>query len=122
MPRKAWRHSKRCCQRARGYAGRAKNCYVLEAHRPHGLQSLAERHLGRHGSSYEDVCGKGAQQISFAQVELTRAAEYSGEDSDMTLHVHRTLWPRLEAEPKLRKVYEQIEMPASAALLAISSW
>ena len=93
--------------------------YVLEAHRPHGLQSLAERHLGRHGSSYEDVCGKGAQQISFAQVELTRAAEYSGEDSDMTLHVHRTLWPRLEAEPKLRKVYEQIEMPASAALLAI---
>ena len=93
--------------------------YVWEAHRPHGLQSLAERHLGRHGLAYEDVCGKGAQQIPFAQVDLARATEYSGEDSDMTLHVHRTLWPRLAAEPRLREVYENIEMPTSAALLAI---
>ena len=44
--------------------------YVLESHRPHGLQSLAERHLGRSGTSYEDLCGKGAHQIPFAQVPL----------------------------------------------------
>ncbi|MBA2722135.1 MAG: DNA polymerase I [Methylibium sp.] len=93
--------------------------YVLEAHKPHSLQSLAQRHLGREGLSYEDMCGKGAQQIPFAQVELTRAAQYSGEDSDMTLHVHRTLWPQLEAEPRLREIYERIEMPASATLLRI---
>jgi DNA polymerase-1 len=93
--------------------------YVLEAHKLHSLQSLAQRHLGREGLSYEDVCGKGAQQIPFDQVELTRATEYSGEDSDMTLHVHQTLWPRLQAEPKLREIYERIEMPASAALLRI---
>src|SRR5207344_2329745 len=50
--------------------------YVLEAHKPHSLQSLAERHLGRKGLSYEDLCGKGAHQIPFAQVDIDRAARY----------------------------------------------
>jgi DNA polymerase I len=93
--------------------------YVLEAHKPHNLESLALRHLNRQGLSYEDVCGKGAQQIGFSQVSLERATEYSGEDSEMTLHVHQTLWPRLVAEPGLRHVYEAIEMPASAVLARI---
>ncbi len=90
--------------------------YVLEAHKPHGLESLAERHLGRKGLSYEELCGKGAHQISFAQVDIEKAAEYSCEDSDMTLHVHETLWPQIEADPGLRYIYEQIEMPTSAIL------
>ncbi len=90
--------------------------YVIEAHKPHGLGSLAERHLGRKGLSYEDVCGKGVNQISFAQVDVAKATEYSGEDSEMTLHVHQALWPQIEAEPKLREVYERIEMPVSVVL------
>jgi DNA polymerase-1 len=90
--------------------------YVLEAHKPHGLESLAERHLDRKGLSYEDLCGKGANQISFSQVDIARAAEYSGEDSEMTLHVHQTLWPQLEAEPRLREVYERIELPVATIL------
>ena len=90
--------------------------YVLEAHRTHGLEALADRHLGRKGLSYEDLCGKGANQISFAQVDITRAAEYSGEDSEMTLQVHQTLLPRVEADAGLQFVYEQIEMPVSAVL------
>ncbi len=90
--------------------------YVLEAHKPHGLESLAERHLGRRGLSYEDLCGKGVHQIPFAQVEVAKAARYSCEDSEMCLHVHRTLWPRLQAEAGLRHVYETIEMPVSAIL------
>jgi DNA polymerase-1 len=69
--------------------------YVLEAHRPHGLESLAERHLGRKGLSYEDLCGKGVHQIPFAQVDIERATRYSGEDSEMALQVHQTLWPQL---------------------------
>ena len=96
--------------------------YVLEAHRSHGLEALAERHLGRKGLSYEDLCGKGANQIPFAQVDLARAAEYSGEDSEMTLHVHRQLWPRIEADAGLRYVYEQIEMPVSAILQRIERY
>ena len=90
--------------------------YVLEAHKPHSLESLAERHLGRRGLSYEELCGKGAHQIPFAQVDVERATQYSGEDSEMTLHVHQALWPQLEASPRQREVYERIEMPASAVL------
>jgi DNA polymerase-1 len=90
--------------------------YVIEAHKPHGLESLAERHLGRKGLSYEDVCGKGVNQIPFAQVDVARATEYSGEDSEMTLHVHQALWPQIEADAQLRHVYEAIEMPVSVVL------
>ncbi|NUP84832.1 MAG: DNA polymerase I [Burkholderiaceae bacterium] len=93
--------------------------YVLEAHLAHSLEKLAERHLGRRGLSYEDVCGKGANQIPFSQVDVERATEYSGEDSEMTLHVHQALWPRLEQAPGLRRVYEDIEMPVSALLARI---
>ncbi|MCR6474619.1 DNA polymerase I [Variovorax sp. ZS18.2.2] len=92
--------------------------YVLEVHRPHGLSSLAERHLGRSGISYEDLCGKGAHQISFSQVDIAKAAEYSCEDSDQTLDVHRTLWPQLEANEKLRFIY-QLEMDSSEALYRV---
>ncbi|MES2183948.1 MAG: DNA polymerase I [Pseudomonadota bacterium] len=92
--------------------------YVLEVHKPHGLASLAERHLGRSGIQYEDLCGKGASQISFSQVAIDKAAEYSCEDSDQTLDVHRTLWPRLEADTKLREIYA-LEMASSEALYRI---
>jgi len=90
--------------------------YVLEAHRPHSLSSLAQRHLERKGLDYEDLCGKGAKQIPFSQVDIERAALYSGEDSEMTLQVHQTLYPRLAANPGMKFVYEQIEMPASGVL------
>ena len=104
----------------RGYAHDTMlQSYVLEAHKSHGLESLAERHLGRKGLSYEDLCGKGAHQISFAQVEIEKAAEYSCEDSDMTLHVHQVLWPQIEATDGLRRIYAQIEMPTSAILVRI---
>jgi len=93
--------------------------YVLEAHKPHNLESLAERHLNRKGLSYEELCGKGANQISFSQVDIARATEYSGEDSEMTLQVHQTLFPRLEREAGLRRVYQDIEMPVSALLARI---
>jgi DNA polymerase-1 len=92
--------------------------YVLEVHKPHGLASLAERHLGRSGIQYEDLCGKGAHQIPFAQVDVAKAAEYSCEDSDQTLDVHNVLWPQLQANDKLRFVYE-LEIASSEALYRI---
>jgi DNA polymerase I len=92
--------------------------YVLEVHKPHGLASLAERHLGRSGIDYETITGKGAHQIPFAQVSIDKAAEYSCEDSDQTLDVHRALWPRLEADSKLRFIYE-LEMKSSETLYRI---
>ncbi len=103
----------------RGYAHDTMlQSYVLEVHKPHGLASLAERHLGRSGVSYEDLCGKGASQIPFSQVDIGKAAHYSCEDSDQTLDVHNALWPQLLADEKLRFIYG-LEMASSEALYRI---
>jgi DNA polymerase-1 len=90
--------------------------YVLESHLSHGMDSLAERHLGMKTIHYEDVCGKGVHQIGFDQVDLKTATDYAAEDADITLRLHQFLWPQLEQEPGLRYVYEQIEMPAMRVL------
>ena len=79
--------------------------YVLEAHRNHDMDSLASRHLNRRTIRYEDVAGKGAAQIGFEQVPVDRAAEYSAEDAEVTMHLHRTLYPRVAAEPALERIY-----------------
>lgn len=92
--------------------------YVLEVHKPHGLASLAERHLGRTGIDYETIAGKGASQIPFNQVPVDKAAEYSCEDSDQTLDVHLALWPKLENERRLRFIYE-LEMQTSEVLYRV---
>ena len=92
--------------------------YVLEVHKPHNLTSLAQRHTGRTGISYEDLCGKGAHQIPFAQVSVDKAAAYACEDSDQTLDVHHALWPLLQADDKLRGVYA-LEIASSEALYRI---
>ena len=92
--------------------------YVLEVNKPHGLSSLALRHVGRTGISFEDLCGKGAHQITFNQVDIAKAAEYSCEDSDQTLDVHLALWPQLQANDRLRAVYE-LEIASSETLYRI---
>ena len=92
--------------------------YVLEVHKPHSLTSLALRHVGRTGITYEDLCGKGVHQISFAQVDVAKASEYSCEDSDQCLDVHGVLWPRIQADAKLRAIYD-IEIATSEALFRI---
>jgi DNA polymerase-1 len=104
----------------RGYAHDTMlESYVLEAHRKHNLGDLAQRYVHRSGLSYEEVAGKGAQQIPFAQVAVDKASQYSCEDSDLTLHVHQTIWPRLQAEPGLLDIYQRFEMPASRVLQRI---
>ena len=93
--------------------------YVLEAHKTHNLEALAERHLGRKGLSYEDLCGKGAHQIPFAQVDVAKATTYSGEDSEMCLHLNEVLWPQLQADEGLLRIYRDIEMPTAELLARI---
>ncbi|HEU4664777.1 MAG TPA: DNA polymerase I [Dokdonella sp.] len=77
----------------------------------HDMDTLARRHLGYETVSYEQVAGRGAKQIPFSQVDLDTACRYAAEDADVTLRLHRALWPKLEAEPRLRAVYEAIEVP-----------
>ena len=103
----------------RGYAHDTMlQSYVLEADKAHNLTSLALRHTGRTGITYEDLCGKGKSQIPFAQVPVDKAAAYSCEDSDQTLDVHNTLWPRIAGDAKLLHIYE-LEIATSEALFRI---
>ena len=93
--------------------------YVLESHRPHDMDDLAMRHLEVKTISYDDVTGKGAGRIAFEQVEISRATEYSGEDADITLQLHQTLYPQVAADEKLLHVYRTIEMPVMEVLFTM---
>ena len=93
--------------------------YVVESHRTHDMDSLAARHLDRKTVLYAEVCGKGASQIGFNQVEIARATEYAAEDAEVTLALHQAMWPQIEADPKLRYIYETIEVPTSVVLRKI---
>jgi DNA polymerase-1 len=90
--------------------------YVLEAHRPHNMDALAQRHLGRTTITYEEVCGKGANRIGFDQIDLKRATDYAAEDAEVTLALHLALWPRIEENAALVYVYESIELPVARVL------
>jgi len=86
--------------------------YVLNATaNRHDMDTLAKRWLDHDTIHYEDVAGKGAKQISFSQVDLETACRYSAEDAEVTLRLHHALWPRLQEQPSLEKVFAGIEMP-----------
>ncbi len=86
--------------------------YVLDSTATrHDMDSVALKYLGVTTIHYEDVAGKGAKQISFDQVPVATAAPYAAEDADVTLRLHRALWPRLVETPGLQRVYEELERP-----------
>jgi DNA polymerase-1 len=86
--------------------------YVLDSVATrHDMDSAAEKYLGVKTIHFEDVAGKGAKQITFNQVDVDRATEYSAEDADVTLQLHSALWPKIEALPRLKLLYETIEQP-----------
>ena len=90
--------------------------YVLESDKSHDMDSLASRHLGIKTLTYAEVCGKGAKQIGFGDVELARATEYAAEDADITLRLHHKLSAQLAAEPGLAALYRDIELPTARVL------
>jgi DNA polymerase-1 len=77
----------------------------------HDMDAAAVKYLGIKPLQYEEIAGKGAKQLTFNQVDVDRAAVYSAEDADITLQLHLNLWPQIEAQPALRRVYEDIEQP-----------
>ncbi|WP_295006029.1 DNA polymerase I [uncultured Dechloromonas sp.] len=93
--------------------------YVIESDKGHDLGQLCSRHLGLETISYEDLCGKGAKQIGFDQVDIERAAIYAAEDADVTLRVHDVLHPQFASEPGLSRIYHDIEMPARQVIWRI---
>ncbi|MDR0634704.1 MAG: DNA polymerase I, partial [Azoarcus sp.] len=93
--------------------------YVLESDRAHDMDTLARRHLDLETIPYAEVCGTGAKRIGFDEVALDVATAYAAEDADITLRLHRALWPRVQAAPALEALYRDIELPTLAVLLAM---
>lgn len=88
--------------------------YLVESHLGHGLDELAERWLGLQTVKYEDLCGKGAKAISFADVALEQAAEYACQDADFALRIENHL--KKQMDEKQLAMYEQLELPVSQVL------
>lgn len=83
----------------------------------HELGPISRRYLGIDPIPYESVAGKGAKQIELNQVALDTATNYVSEEADLALQLHRLMWPRLEALPPLKELYENIEQPLVPVLL-----
>ncbi|KPA54484.1 DNA polymerase I [Photobacterium leiognathi subsp. mandapamensis] len=77
----------------------------------HDMDSLALRYLEHKNISFEEIAGKGKKQLTFNQIDLAQAGPYAAEDADITLRLHNALYPKVEADDKLKQVFETIEMP-----------
>jgi DNA polymerase-1 len=94
--------------------------YVLDSTATrHDMDSLALKYLGCKTIHFEDIAGKGAKQLTFNQIKVEDAGPYAAEDADITLRLHRTLWPRLESEGALAAVLTDIEIPLVPVLSRI---
>lgn len=82
----------------------------------HDMDSLSERHLGHQTITFEEVAGKGKNQLTFNQIPLEQAATYAAEDADVTLRLHEVLWPQLEQEVGLASVLQEMEVPLLSVL------
>ncbi len=85
--------------------------YVLNSIGRHDMDNLALTHLEHNTIHFEDIAGRGAKQLTFNQIELEKAAPYAAEDADITLRLHLCLWSRLQEEPDLVRVLQEIELP-----------
>ena len=94
--------------------------YVLDSiGSRHDMDSLAANYLNQTTTSFTDIAGKGAGQLTFNQIALEQAAPYAAEDADITLRLHQQLWPGIAAEPTLQKLFETIELPLVTVLSKI---
>ena len=93
--------------------------YTLDSTGRHNMDELAQRYLGHRTISFEELAGKGKNQLTFDQIPLEQAAEYAAEDADITMKLHQTLWPKIQAEPTLVELFEKLEMPLVSVLSRI---
>ncbi|MCG7868854.1 MAG: DNA polymerase I, partial [Candidatus Thiodiazotropha taylori] len=83
--------------------------YVLDSTATrHDMDSLAKNYLNHATIHFEDIAGKGKKQLTFNQIELDQASPYAAEDADVTLRLHETLWPKLESESSLTKLFNEL--------------
>ncbi|MGR5065921.1 DNA polymerase I [Photobacterium sp. DNB22_13_2] len=85
----------------------------------HDMDSLSLRYLEHKAISFEDIAGKGKKQLTFNQIDLEQAGPYAAEDADITLRLHNLLVEKVNADEKLKSVFEEIEMPLVPVLSRI---
>ena len=90
--------------------------YVLNSTGRHNMDDLAKRYLGHQTISFEEIAGKGKNQLSFNQIPLEQAAEYAAEDADVTMKLQQVLWEKLSKEPTLEKLFKEMELPLLGVL------
>ena len=90
--------------------------YVLNSTGRHNMDDLAKRYLGHQTISFEEIAGKGKNQLTFNQIPLEQAAEYAAEDADVTLKLQQVLWEKLSKEPTLEKLFKEMELPLLGVL------
>ncbi len=94
--------------------------YVLDSTATrHNMDALALKYLSYQTTKYEDVAGKGVKQLRFDDVPVAQAAPYAAEDADITLRLHETLWPKLQAQEGLKKLFSEVELPLLSVLSRI---
>lgn len=94
--------------------------YLLDsANTQHQPQALALKYLGTRLLSFEEIAGKGAKQVSIAQIDITKAGTYCAEEALHTLKIHALLWPRIEENAGLKHIFSEIEMPLIPVLAAM---
>ena len=77
----------------------------------HNMDDLASKYLNITTTSFEDIAGKGAKQITFDSVDIKTASDYASEDADITFRLYQYFTNKLQAEPKLKVIYEEVELP-----------
>ena len=90
--------------------------YVLNSTGRHNMDDLAKRYLGHQTISFEEIAGKGKNQLTFNQIQLEQAAEYAAEDADVTMKLQQVLWEKLSKEPTLEKLFKEMELPLLGVL------
>lgn len=90
--------------------------YVLNSTGRHNMDDLAKRYLGHQTISFEEIAGKGKNQLAFNQIPLEQAAEYAAEDADVTMKLQQVLWEKLSKEPSLEKLFKEMELPLLGVL------
>lgn len=90
--------------------------YVLNSTGRHNMDDLAKRYLGHQTIRFEEIAGKGKNQLTFNQIPLEKAAEYAAEDADVTMKLQQVLWEKLSKEPSLEKLFKEMELPLLGVL------
>ena len=91
--------------------------YVLDSTATrHNMDAVALKYLGHTNIKFEEVAGKGKNQLTFNQVPIEMAAPYAAEDADIALRLHQAMWPKLSMEASLEKIFIDVEMPLLTVL------